>query len=72
MEHRPQPVIEVYRNRRVFNRVGDRPQFLSVGESRARDHQQRKPKDEREDRRVDSFQVKGGRFARITTGPSRS
>jgi hypothetical protein len=70
MEHRAQAAIEVYRNRRVFDRVRHRPQFLSVGKSRARDQEQRKTEDEREDRGVDSFDAKGGRFGRITTGPS--
>jgi hypothetical protein len=70
MEHRAQAAIQVYRDRRVFNRVGHRPQFLSVGKSRTRDQEQRNPEDEREYRRVDSFEGKGGRFAGITNGPS--
>jgi hypothetical protein len=70
MEHRAQPAIQVCRNRGVFNRVGRRVQFLPGGKSRARDQEERKREQEREYRRVDSFQAKGGRLARITTGPS--
>lgn len=70
MEHRAQPAIQIHRNRRVFDRVGHRPQFLSVGKSRARDQEQRKPEQEREQPRVDAFEAKGGRFGHITTGRS--
>jgi len=70
MEHRAQPAIQVYRSRRVFNRVWHRPQFLSVGKSRPSDQEQRKTEQEREQRRVDSLEAKDGRFDPIATGPS--
>ena len=70
MQHRAQAAIQVYRSRRVFLRVGRRPKFLSEREPRTGGQEQRKTKDERERRRVDSFEAKDRRFARITNGLS--
>jgi hypothetical protein len=69
MEHRAQAAIQVDRDRGVFDRVGHRPQFLSVGKSRTRNQEQRKTEQEHEQRRVDSFEAKGGRLGGIITGP---
>jgi hypothetical protein len=70
MEHRAEPAIQVYRGRRVFNRVGHRPQLLPVGKSGVHDHKHRETEQECDQRRVDYFQANERRFGRITTEPS--
>ena len=68
MENRAEPAIEVHRNRRVFNRVGYRPQLLSVGKSGAGEQEQRKAENQRENRSVDALEAEDGRFGRIAAG----
>ena len=57
MEHRAEPAVQIYRDRRVFNRVGYGPQLLSVCKSGAGDEEQRKAEYQSEYRSVDALEA---------------